>query len=393
MLNFHRRNILSAYSSFSTPQGAEEFYMTCDTNDEVPFFRSLEELHTVYSEMLRECGLSEDTQVFCRFYLSDIANQKEELLRSRAGRMARSGAVSIIQQSPLSHGPVSLLAYHVKNAAASYEKKVLACDTEGWRNGAVLTGKHYALVLTANFSGNGDFDAYNQTGEIFRTFNGVLKDNGLTLLGNTVRKWIYVRDIDNHYNGMVKARREYFAEHGLTSDTRFIASTGIEGKLKETDTLVSLDAISIKNLRREQIIRMEALDHLCPTIDYGVTFERGSRIQFGDRSHLYISGTASIDSAGKILYPGDVIRQTSRTIENIRALLAPHGADLADMAYLIVYLRDFKEQPKVMQVLEREIPPEIPLLFVEGAVCRPSWLVEIEGTGIIPDANEYPPFL
>jgi len=137
---------------------------------------------------------------------------------------------------------------------------------------------------------------------------------------------------------------------------------------------------------------MEALDHLSPTIKYGVTFERGTRIIFGDRSHLHISGTASIDNNGQVMYIGDARKQTERTIENVKALLAPHGADLSDMAYLIVYVRNLKDRNKVMEVLERKIPSNIPYLFLEGAVCRPSWLVELEGVGIIPDSSEFSPF-
>ena len=38
-----------------------------------------------------------------------------------------------------------------------------------------------------------------------------------------------IENIDGNYKGVVEARREFFAEHGLTPDTHFIASTGIEG--------------------------------------------------------------------------------------------------------------------------------------------------------------------
>jgi hypothetical protein len=118
----------------------------------------------------------------------------------------------------------------------------------------------------------------------------------MTLRNNTVRTWIYVRDVDNHYAGMVKARRELFDKIGLTSQTRYIASTGIEGKSADPHSLLTMDALSIGNIKEEQIVRMEALKNLSSTSVYGVTFERGTRLLFGDRSHIHISGTASIDS-------------------------------------------------------------------------------------------------
>ena len=127
-------------------------------------------------------------------------------------------------------------------------------------------------------------------------------------------------------------------------------------------------------------------------IKYGVTFERGLRVRFGDRSHLHISGTASIDKNGTIMHLNDVRKQTLRTLDNIKALLAPHGAGLNDMAYYIVYVRNFKDRNKIKEVLEKVIPPEIPLLLLEGAVCRPAWLVELEGVALIPDKSDFPPF-
>jgi len=42
--------------------------------------------------------------------------------------------------------------------------------------------------------------------------------------------------------------------------------------------------------------------------------------------------------------------------------------------------------------MQRELPPDIPVLMTVGPVCRPSWLVEFEGMAIIPDKTEYPVF-
>jgi enamine deaminase RidA (YjgF/YER057c/UK114 family) len=146
-------------------------------------------------------------------------------------------------------------------------------------------------------------------------------------------------------------------------------------------------------LKPEQIVRMQALSNLSPTITYGVTFERGLKVLFGDRAHLHISGTASIDSKGQIMYPGDVQKQTRRTIENIRALLEPHKAGLEDMAYLKVYLRDPENFSTVEKVLSENIPRHIPCLLLEAPVCRPGWLVEIEGTAVTAEQHNYPNFL
>ncbi len=379
-------------SIFSTPHGATEIFFTIHTNEEESFDDELASLHETYVSVEKKYGLSEETLVFSRFYLSDIANQKDELRHSQIFKDIDKGAVSVIQQCPVDNGSVRLLAHHIKTNNSPLNKEVFSYDDMNRRNGSLIHGNYYDLFWIANFYGIGEFDSYKQTTEILQSFNRIVHENDMNLLGNAVRTWLYVRDVDNHYRGMVESRRVFFEENGLTPETRYIASTGIEGFSREVNSLVSFDAYAIKNLKPEQIVRMDALDHLSPTIKYGVTFERGTRILFGDRSHLHISGTASINKDGDVMYPHDAKRQTERTIENIRALLRPHGAEIKDMAYVIAYIRNLKDRNKVIEVLEREIPFEIPLVFLEGAVCRPAWLVELEGVAIIPDANDFPAF-
>ena len=92
------------------------------------------------------------------------------------------------------------------------------------------------------------------------------------------------------------------------------------------------------------------------------------------------------------MYEGDVRKQLERTIDNVEALLSPQGATIQDMQYLILYLRNPKHFPLITDILSQRIPENVPIMTIEGSVCRPGWLVEIEGTGIIPDCTEYAPF-
>ena len=50
-------------------------------------------------------------------------------------------------------------------------------------------------------------------------------------------------------------------------------------------------------------------------------FERGTSVEYGDRRHLFISGTASIDHRGEVVHVGDVREQTRRMWENVEKLL------------------------------------------------------------------------
>lgn len=376
------------HSSFKSPNGRNEYFISVSAEKGLDFSKSLQNIYRSYLAALKKLSLSEETQVFCRFYLSDIANQKESLIKSKIFSLSKKKAYSIIQQCPLEGGSISMLCYHIEGTGTKEKIKF----SEDWKNGLKLKGDNYNLYYTGNFHSKISSDSFNQTNDIFSSYDSFLKENKMTLLGNAIRTWIYIRDIDNNYDGMVKARKNYFERSGLTRDTRYIASTGIEARLKETNTLISMDAISISGLNPNQIVTMEAREFLNPTHEYGVTFERGTKIEFGDRAHLYISGTASINKKGEVVSFGDVRAQTKRTLENISALLKPHGAKLKDMACLIVYARNITQTEKIMNVLKEEGLLSIPLIFAEGSVCRPAWLVEIEGVAIIPTHTNWPEF-
>lgn len=386
-------NDLVRYSHFSNPMrsGADEYFIGIYSDDSMSFKEALDSIYGNYLAALKTLGLSDGSQIFTRLFVSDIANQKNEIEHSAIYKFLGRGAFSIGQQVPLNSGPISLFAYHV--AGQTVGKKKIFHVGSGWGNGVRLEGANYDIFWTANLSTITKTSALEQSDDVLDVYNSFINDNGLTLLGSAVRTWIYIRDIDNNYQGLVDARTQYFELQGLTPKTRYIASTGIEALFKDVNSLVSLDALNVTNLDAKQIIRMEAPDHMCPTHNYKVTFERGTKIEFGDRRHLYISGTASIDKNGAVLYPSDVTRQTERAFENIDALLCPHGADINDFAYLVVYVRNIKEAKRVMAVIESRVKNPIPIFVVHAPVCRPSWLVEIEGVGVTPCSTEFKDFI
>jgi len=373
-----------------TSSGSAETHLTLEAPKHLCFGKSLRWLTSAYAEICREHGLSPETAAFTRFYLSDITNQAQALRGSPLVEQVAQGAISLIQQRPLGGSQIAMHAYHVEGR---YTRARTPWRDATYRNSCTLDGSTYRMHIVANCADNSRFDAGVQTVNLLRDFNETLNAQTLSLRDSTVRTWVYVRDIDNHYKGMVDARREYFVEQGLTRSTRYIASTGIEGIGAMPGAVVSFDALSFGNLRPEQVVRMEALDHMPPTITYGVTFERGLRVRFGDRSHLYISGTASIDADGKVLHEGDAVMQAGRMLENVRALLAEQGAGIADFAYVLLYLRNPADTERVLDIVRAALPAGVPLIVAHGAVCRPTWLVEMEGLALIGDRNGIAPFL
>jgi enamine deaminase RidA (YjgF/YER057c/UK114 family) len=138
-----------------------------------------------------------------------------------------------------------------------------------------------------------------------------------------------------------------------------------------------MDNYAIAGISPEQVHYLYASTHLNRTSDYGVSFERGTTVDYGDRRHVFISGTASIDNKGQIVHERDVTLQTQRMWENVGALLAEADCGYDDVTHLIVYLRDMADYGVVSQLFAKRFPDK-PFVIVHASVCRSGWLVEME---------------
>ena len=324
----------------------------CDTAQQ---FQRIETTIQLVQEQLQKTVL-----VWKRYFVSDAVNQSG-LINS----LDNHSAVSIVQQPPLDGTKVAVWLYFVSNIQLTRDERCTIMAHSSYRH----------LFHTQLFSSGTDETV--QTEALFNQYIQFLANQKCTLEKNCQRTWVFVQNVDTHYAGMVAARRKCFERQGLTKDTHFIASTGIEGKYIHPDILVFMDAYAVHGLKPEQIQYLYAPTHLNPTHQYGVTFERGTFIQYGDRRHVYISGTASINNLGEIAHPLDLIKQTDRMFENIRSLLAEADADFNDVVHLIVYLRDIADY-KTLALYMKQKHPRIPQVIVWAPVCRPGWLVEAE---------------
>ncbi len=204
-----------------------------------------------------------------------------------------------------------------------------------------------------------------------------LMEEGCTLADNCLRTWIFVQNVDCNYAGVVKARNEMFVTQNLTENTHYIASTGIGGRHADPKALVMLDAFAVAGLKPGQIKYLYARTHLNPTYEYGVSFERGTAVDYDDRRQVLISGTASINNRGEVMYAGDVRRQTERMWENVEALLKEADCGFGDVGHIIVYLRDIADYAVVKEMFDKRFP-DTPRVITLAPVCRPGWLVEME---------------
>lgn len=262
-------------------------------------------------------------------------------------------------------------------AFPSTEKKRLP---EG---GLQLRHGDYIMLLQESFPSAGGSSEL-QTNEVIQKCLNVLADQDMILCENVLRTWYYTRDVDNNYAGMIRSRTRCYEAQGLTPETHFIVSTGIEAHAQRPEVLSWLVMRAGAGLDQRQISYLQALDYLSPTHVYGVNFERAITVQYGDRRHCHLSGTASIDREGKVVHVGDVIGQMQRTLINITALLREGNMELEHLRSCIVYLRDGHDYLRVRHLLAEKLPPDCSINFVLASVCRPDWLIEIEGEAIAP---------
>ncbi|MGQ8336670.1 Rid family hydrolase [Sunxiuqinia sp. A32] len=328
-------------------------------------------------------GFNKGCRLFLRLLLSDTERQLP-ILRTNFPEYfgeEKRDFISVIEQKPLSDARMVLWVYDVKGNQSVEQNSF----------GKVFQSNGLKHIWIANMLGEENQNVCEQTETIFNNYIGYLKQADSDIYNHAIRTWLFVDDIDNNYTDVVIGRKGIFEEQGLTEQTHYIASTGIAGKHENSDLKVTMDAYSVSGIFPEQIRFLLASDNMCPTHRYGVTFERGTEVIYGDRKHVYISGTASINTQGEVIFLDDVEKQTYRVFENINALLTEAKCSVADLSMLLVYLRNQSDYEKVDRLVQK-LYPEIPYVILHAPVCRPTWLVEIEGIAIKKVETDFPCF-
>lgn len=317
--------------------------------------------------------------VMARWLLSDPANQAAMVKGIPSG-----AAVSIVGQAPLNATKAALWLYFIETMEV----------TDGASGLVSARRPDYTHIFAASHNIPG-FCSKTATAAMLQDLNIALEEMGSSLAEGCLRTWFFVRDIDFHYRGVVNGRNEVFDAAGLTPETHFIASTGIGACAESPEITVKMDAWAALGVSPDQVAYIQAPEHLNPTYQYGVAFERATAIDYGDRRHLLVSGTASIDNRGNIVAPGDIEGQTLRMLENVEALLARGEMEWTDVAHAIIYLRDSADYQVVKSIFDERFPEtsSAPRVFVHAPVCRPGWLIEMECMAVkAVDRPGYAPF-
>ena len=376
---FMKEDTFIEISRYEVPEGVSEYHAVIRvTNTRLTYMEQLEAILGAYSKLIQG-ELKGSTAVFKRFFLSDAANQANHLLALQTEN--EDCPLSIVEQAPLDGSKIALWVYLQKGV----QTKTLPNGMYEVKHGAY---RHLWMASAYNQATNSEY----QTRLLLNDYVMQLLEQGCKLADNCIRTWFFVQNVDVNYAGVVKARNEVFVTQNLTDKTHFIASTGIAGRHANPKVKVLMDAYAVDGIQKEQVHYLYAPTHLNPTYEYGVSFERGTYVDYGDRRQVFISGTASINNKGEVVHPGDIRKQTLRMWENVEVLLAEAECTFEHVGHLLVYLRDIADYGLVKEMFEERFP-NIPKVYLWAPVCRPGWLVEMECMAVKPIKDErFPAF-
>ncbi|WKW51495.1 hypothetical protein [Rhodomicrobium lacus] len=230
-----------SFKRFCGDDGDEEYQIVIVPPGHLAFEAQLRHMQAAYEDVQKSLGLDADSAVFRRLFLSDALNQIALVKDSdlAADRCGNPVATSIVQQPPLPGGKIALLAYHINSKAPMTKTRLAARHVLVTRNGR----RHLWSAGLGSLPSNPEPDAAEQTNAIFATLADTLHGLGGSLAANCVRTWIYLRNADVFYQGMVTARRELFERAGLDLVQHVLGRAAVVGLPRRMGCRASTTAV------------------------------------------------------------------------------------------------------------------------------------------------------
>ena len=103
---------------------------------------------------------------------------------------------------------------------------------------------------------------------------------------------------------------------------------------------------------------------------------------------VYLRGQVPQDlDTAKSIASHDPAVQTHKVMQNIKQLIEECGGTMEHLVKVVVYLTDIRHREAVYRTMGEYIKDVHPVStgLVVQALARPEWVVEIDGTAVIPD--------
>jgi len=121
-----------------------------------------------------------------------------------------------------------------------------------------------------------------------------------------------------------------------------------------------------------------------------VVVARGTMVFVRGQVGQTIDGDGDGDGDG--VAPADAGAQAEQAMRNLKRLLEEVGAELKHICRVQVYITDRRHREPVYRVIGEHLRGVYPVstgLIVSG-LARPEWVMEIEATAVIPEAESAP---
>jgi enamine deaminase RidA (YjgF/YER057c/UK114 family) len=118
------------------------------------------------------------------------------------------------------------------------------------------------------------------------------------------------------------------------------------------------------------------------------SFSRAMCIDLGDKTIMFISGTASVGDDGRTVHVGDFRAQLWRTFRNITELLKADGMTWHDIVRTTCYIRDIERDYTEFNEIRTKfyawlgLDPLPASTGIQARICRSDLLVEIEAIAV-----------
>lgn len=216
----------------------------------------------------------------------------------------------------------------------------------------------------------------DQARGMFLKARSALRRHGFEF-SQVVRTWIYLRRILDWYGEFNQVRSALYRGPGFFGG-RFRdlapASTGIGGFCGRGDCV--MDVLAVRGGAGVRRVRRSSRQGPAPR--YGSAFSRAVVLPDGPRRTIHVSGTASIDPAGRSVGLGDPAQQSLQTLLNVAALLEENGAGLEDIGSAVLFCKDRRAHAAFLRARRLLRLPDFPVLAVLADVCRPELRIELE---------------
>jgi aminoacrylate peracid reductase len=99
---------------------------------------------------------------------------------------------------------------------------------------------------------------------------------------------------------------------------------------------------------------------------------------------VYVSGTLAIGPDGAVIGEGDARAQTRAVLESIRNVLRGAGADIGDIAYNMIFIKNSSDYAALNEVYKEYFGANPPARYcIVCELVKPEFLVEISSVAYV----------